>query len=238
LTLLQVEKVSAGYGKAQVLFETSLDVPENRITIVVGPNGSGKSTLLKTVMGLTKVYSGSITYNSQNITQKRTHKIAALGIAYLPQVENVFADLKVRENILMAGHLINAEEYPSRRQMVLDMFPVVKEFLDRKAKTLSGGERQMLSMGMALMSSPKLLILDEPTGNLSPKLATQIFDKIVELRDKLQLTILMVEQNARRALEIGDEALLMVNGKDAFRGGAKELLAHPELGRLYLGVKT
>jgi branched-chain amino acid transport system ATP-binding protein len=236
--LLQVEKISAGYGKAQVLFETNLDVPENRITVVVGPNGSGKSTLLKTVMGLTKVYSGSITYNGMSITSKRTHKIAALGIAYLPQIDNVFADLKVRENILMASHMLRADEYESRRQMILDMFPVVNEFLDRKAKTLSGGERQMLSMGMALMNKPKLLILDEPTGNLSPKLATQVFDKIVELRDKLKLTILMVEQNARRALEIGDEALLMVNGKDAFRGESKALLAHPELGKLYLGVKT
>jgi len=236
--LLQIEKVNAGYGKAQVLFETSLDVPENRITIVVGPNGSGKSTLLKTVMGLTKVYSGSIIYDGKSITSKRTHKIAGLGIAYLAQTENVFAELKVRENILMASHMLSAEEYDERRQMILEMFPVVKEFLERKAKTLSGGERQMLSMGMALMSKPKLLMLDEPTGNLSPKLATQIFDKVIELRDRLKLTILMVEQNARRALEIGDEALLMVNGKDAFRGGSKELLSHPELGKLYLGVKT
>jgi len=215
-----------------------LDVPENRITIVVGPNGSGKSTLLKTVMGLTKVYSGSIIYDGKPITSKRTHKLAGLGIAYLPQTDNVFADLKVKENILMASHMLSAEEYNERRQMILEMFPIVKEFLDRKAKTLSGGERQMLSMGMALMSNPKLLMLDEPTGNLSPKLATQIFDKITDLRDKLNLTILMVEQNARRALEIGDEALLMVNGKDAFRGGSKELLSHPELGKLYLGVKT
>ena len=236
--LLQIEKVNAGYGKAQVLFETSLDVPENRITVVVGPNGSGKSTLLKTVMGLTKVYSGSIIYDGKSITSKRTHKIAGLGIAYLAQTENVFAELKVRENILMASHMLSAEEYDERRQMILEMFPVVKEFLERKAKTLSGGERQMLSMGMALMSKPKLLMLDEPTGNLSPKLATQIFDKVIELRDRLKLTILMVEQNARRALEIGDEALLMVNGKDAFRGGSKELLSHPELGKLYLGVKT
>jgi len=236
--LLQVDKVSAGYGKAQVLFETSLDVPENRITIVVGPNGSGKSTLLKTIMGLTKVYSGSIIYEGKPITSRRTHQMAGLGIAYLPQTDNVFADLKVKENILMASHMLTPEEYQKRGQMILEMFPVLKEFLDRKAKTLSGGERQMLSMGMALISSPKLLMLDEPTGNLSPKLATQIFDKIVELRDKLKLTILMVEQNARRALEIGDEALLMVNGKDAFRGGSKELLSHPELGKLYLGVKT
>jgi len=236
--LLQVDKVSAGYGKAQVLFETSLDVPENRITIVVGPNGSGKSTLLKTIMGLTKVYSGSIIYEGKPITSKRTHQMAGLGIAYLPQTDNVFADLKVKENILMASHMLTPEEHQKRAQMILEMFPVLKEFLDRKAKTLSGGERQMLSMGMALISSPKLLMLDEPTGNLSPKLATQIFDKIVELRDKLKLTILMVEQNARRALEIGDEALLMVNGKDAFRGGSKELLSHPELGKLYLGVKT
>lgn len=203
----------------------------------MGPNGSGKSTLLKTIMGSTKVYSGSIKFEGMDITSKRTHKIARLGIAYLPQVENVFADMKVRENILMASHLLTAEEYDSRRQMMFDMFPILKEFIDRKVRTLSGGERQMLSMGMALVRKPKLLMLDEPTGNLSPKLATQVFDKIIELRDKLNLTILMVEQNARRALEIGDEACLLVNGTAAFRGPSKELLMHPELGKLYLGIK-
>jgi branched-chain amino acid transport system ATP-binding protein len=238
LPLLQIDNVSAGYGKAQVLFEVSLNVPENRITVVVGPNGSGKSTLLKTIMGLTKVYSGSIKFDGSNITSKRTHKIAKLGIAYLPQIENVFTELKVSENILMASHMLSAEEYDIRRQMTLDMFPILKEFIGRKARTLSGGERQMLSMGMALMRKPTLLMLDEPTGNLSPKLATQVFDKIIELRDKLNLTIMMVEQNARRALEVGDEALLMVNGTAAFRGLSKELLMDPELGKLYLGVKT
>jgi branched-chain amino acid transport system ATP-binding protein len=238
LALLQLENISAGYGKAQVLFEMSLNVPENRITVVVGPNGSGKSTLLKTIMGLTKVYSGSVQFDGANITSKRTHKIAKLGIAYLPQVENVFTGLKVSENILMASHMLSADEYDARRQMTLDMFPILEEFTSRKARTLSGGERQMLSMAMALMRKPRLLLLDEPTGNLSPKLATQVFDKITELRDKLNLTIVMVEQNARRALEVGDEACLMVNGTAAFRGPSKELLMHPELGKLYLGVKA
>jgi branched-chain amino acid transport system ATP-binding protein len=238
LPVLQIDNISAGYGKAQVLFEVSLNVPENRITVVVGPNGSGKSTLLKTIVGLTKVYSGSIQFDGLNITSKRTHKIAKLGIAYLPQVENVFIDLKVGENLLLASHMLSAEEYDSRRQMMLDMFPILKEFMGRKARTLSGGERQMLSMAMALMKKPRLLMLDEPTGNLSPKLATQVFDRIVELRDKLNLTIMMVEQNARRALEVGDEAFLMVNGRAAFRGPSKELLMDPELGKLYLGVKT
>jgi branched-chain amino acid transport system ATP-binding protein len=236
--ILQIENISAGYGKAQVLFEVSLNVQENRITVVVGPNGSGKSTLLKTIMGLTKVYSGSVRFDGSDITSKRTHKIAKLGIAYLPQVENVFIDLNVGENLLMASHMLSAEEYDARRQMMLDMFPVLKEFIGRKARTLSGGERQMLSMAMALMKKPRLLMLDEPTGNLSPKLATQVFDRIVELRDKLNLTVMMVEQNARRALEVGDEALLMVNGKTAFRGPSKDLLMDPELGKLYLGVKT
>lgn len=238
MPFLQVDHLSAGYGRAQVLFDVSLKVNQRFITAIVGPNGSGKSTLLKTIFGMTRIYSGSIVFDGKNISSLRPHKVAKLGIAYLPQVENVFTELSVKENLLMASYMLNRNEAESKLNGVLNFFPVLKDFLDRKARTLSGGERQMLSLAMVLMREPSLVMLDEPSGNLSPKLATQIFEKIRQLRDEFGLTLMLVEQNARKALESSDEACLMVNGSVAFHGSSKELLANPELGKVYLGIKA
>jgi len=220
-----------------VLFDINTRIEDKGITVLVGPNGSGKSTLLKTVMGITQVYSGKIIYKGDNIIGLPPHAITKLGIAYLPQVGNVFANLKVRENLLMAGYVLGRDEAKKRTQEALEDFPVLKNYLDRRAGTLSGGERQMLAMAMAMVRRPQVMLFDEPTASLSPKMAMEVLDKIIDLRDNYGMTIVLGEQNARIALERGDQAILLVSGKVMYEGGAKDLLSHKELGKVYLGIE-
>ena len=236
--MIEVTSLNAGYRKLHVLFDISLKFEKNKINVIVGPNGSGKSTLLKSIFGLTTIYSGSIKMNGEELVGLMPHQIARKGIAYLPQTNNVFANLSVAENLLMAGYMLRKDEFEKRLEKVLETFPMVRGFWKRKAGTLSGGERQMLAMAMALLRKPKILMFDEPTGNLAPKIAKEILAKIVELRDKLGMTIILVEQNARKALEIGDRAYLLVGGKLVFQGRCQELLNHPQLSTLYLGVSS
>lgn len=234
--MIRTEQLNAGYGKLHVLYDVNFEAPRKEITVIVGPNGSGKSTLLKAIFGLITIYSGKVIYNGVDVTKKPPHEKAKLGLAYVPQVDNVFATLTVEENLKIAGYLLDKKELKDRIDLVLDIFPVLKDFMKRKAGTLSGGERQMLAISMALIRNAKVLMLDEPTGQLAPKIATMIFNKIIELRDRLGLTIILVEQNAKKALEIGDKAYLLVSGKVVFNGKARELLEHKELGKLYLGI--
>jgi branched-chain amino acid transport system ATP-binding protein len=236
--LLQVEGVSSGYGNLHILHEISLEAVEGEVTVIVGPNGSGKSTLLKTVAGLTSLYEGNITLGGQKITRLPPHVIAKMGLAYLPQTESVFVQLTVAENIKMAGYTIPPDEMPSRLNGVLQMFPQIERYMKTRVQNLSGGERQMVAMSMALLRKPSVIMFDEPTANLSPKLATQVLKTVEAVAKELKLTVLLVEQNAKRALEIGDKAYLLVGGKNAFTGTAKELLTHQELVKLYLGMKT
>jgi len=163
--------------------------------------------------------------------------VAKCGIAYLPQVENVFEPLTARENLKMAGY-INQENLDEKMAKSLEMFPMLKDNLGRKAGTMSGGERQMLAMAMAVVREAKYICFDEPTANLAPRMAKQVLDKIIELRDSLSVGVMMVEQNAKKALEAADRAYLLVGGKIAFEGESRQLLSHPELGRLYLGIKV
>jgi len=235
--VLKIENLNAGYKDIQVLFDVSLNVREEEICVLVGPNGSGKSTLLKTVMGLTQIYSGEIRFNGETITGLPPHKITKLGIAYLPQIDNVFSNLKVRENLWMAGYILEERTLKERVEEVLEDFPILKDYLNRRAGTLSGGERQMLAMAMAMMRRPKIMLFDEPTGNLAPKIAVQVLNKIAELREKYGITIILAEQNAKKALELGDRAILLVSGRVKFEGKSRDLLSHPELGKIYLGIK-
>lgn len=234
--MLSIRNLSAGYGKLQVLYDISLDVQRRSISVVVGPNGSGKSTLLKTIFGLTTIFSGEIRYNGCELNGLPPHRIAEKGVAYLPQTNNVFNTLKVRENLLMAGYRCGAE-LKDRVEESLNFFPTLKNYLDRKAGTLSGGEKQMLAMAMALIRNPQVMLFDEPTANLSPKMSSEVLKKIVELRENKDMTIILVEQNARKALELGEQAYLLVSGRVAFKGSSQELISHPELSRLYLGLK-
>lgn len=233
--MLTIEKLNAGYKTLQILFDVTITAPRNLLTVVVGPNGSGKSTLLKTVFGLTKIYSGKVFLDGLDITGLPPHKVAEQGIAYLPQVDNVFSNLTVYENLLIAGYGLKRDE--DAVTDVLEMFPHLKTYRNRKAAEMSGGERQMLAIAMALIRKPKLMLFDEPTGNLSPKMATQILNVIKELRDSHGKTIILAEQNAKKALEIGDKAVLLVSGRPVYEGDSRTLLQHEELGKLYLGIR-
>ena len=234
--MLNVENIFAGYGKLQILNGVTLTAKPREITVIVGPNGSGKSTLLKTIAGLTTVYEGTVKHNGQEITGLASHKIARSGIAFLPQTDNVFTNLTITENLRLAGYTINQNDYRTRLKRIFQLFPQLSAYTNTKAFSLSGGERQMLAMALALIREPNIMMFDEPTANLAPKIATQVLNLISSLAKDIGLTILLAEQNARRALEIGDVAYLLVGGKNAFEGTARELLEHKELGRLYLGV--
>lgn len=236
--MLSVKNVSAGYGKLQVLTDISMEAKEAGVTVVVGPNGSGKSTLLKTIAGLTNIYQGAVILNGNAISKLPPHEIARKGLAYLPQTESTFTQLTVAENIKMAGYTVSRSDVPARLETALETFPAISKYMGSKVQNLSGGERQMVAMAMALMRKPTVMMFDEPTANLSPKLAIQVLKTIEALSRDRGITIVLVEQNARRALEIGDRAYLMVGGRNAFSGEAKELLAHKELAQMYLGLKV
>ncbi len=236
--MLTVEGVSAGYGKLQILDDVSLEARPREVTVIVGPNGSGKSTLLKTISGLTTIYQGKVTLDGKVLSGLAPHEVAKLGLAYLPQTESVFTQLSVAENFKMAGYTVKAEDVNSRLEESLNIFPQLRSYLRTKVQNLSGGERQMVAMTMALMRKPNFIMFDEPTANLAPKVATQVLNTIHSLAQDTGLGVVLVEQNARRALEIGDRAYLLVSGKKVFEGKAKELLGLKELGKLYLGLQT
>lgn len=236
MVMLRTINLYSGYGKLKVLFDINFKAKEKEITVVVGPNGAGKTTLLNSICGIATIHNGKVIFKNKEITGLPTHKVARLGIAYLPQMGNVFADLTVEENLRIAGYLLPKEEVRERINEVLDIFPKLRAFLRRKAGTLSGGERRMLAISMALIRKPEVLLLDEMTTDLAPILVKKVLEKVVELRDKLGLTIVLVEQHAKMALEIGDKAYLLVSGTIRFEGKSIDLLEHPEFAKLYLGI--
>lgn len=233
---IHVDSLNSGYLNSHILFDVDFDAKEKEITVVVGPNGSGKSTLLKSIFGLCTVYSGEISYAGEKITGLAPHEVARKKIAYLPQVNNVFSNLTVKENLVMASYTLDSKLVAQRMPEIFEIFPVLKKYEKSKADTLSGGERQMLGMGMALIRRPNVMLFDEPTASLSPKLADEVLSKIKEMRDDFGITVILVEQNVKRALSMGDFVYLFANGKDVFKGKPDELLKQPDLGRLYLGI--
>jgi len=234
--LLTVDHVSSGYGNLQILDNVSLEAQPNQITVIVGPNGSGKSTLLKTIAGLTNIYQGNVTLDGKVISKLAPHDVARLGVAYLPQTESTFTHLTVAENFKMASYTVKREEIQERTRRALEIFPKLSSYMNTRVSSLSGGERQMVAMSMALLRKPNTIMFDEPTANLAPIIATQVLDTITYLAKDSDITILLVEQNATRALQIGHSAYLLVNGTTIFQGTAKALLEHRELGKLYLGL--
>jgi ABC-type branched-chain amino acid transport systems, ATPase component len=191
----------------------------------------------KTVFGLTNVYSGNIILEGKDVTKIRPHQAARIGIAYLPQTDNVFSELTVEENLKMAAYTLKKEIAEERIKEVLDFFPTLKRKFKDKAATMSGGERQMLAIAINLIRSPKLMMFDEPTANLAPIVVKQILDSIIKLCEEHGITVVLVEQNAMRALEVADKAYLLVSGRVAFSGQPKELLEHKEFASMYLGIK-
>jgi branched-chain amino acid transport system ATP-binding protein len=234
--IIEIENLNAGYGKTHILFDVSLNVEEGTICAILGPNGSGKSTVLKTIFGLTSVYSGSVRFKGQDITGMKPYKIARLGIAYLPQVDSVYLNLSVKENLMMAGYILQKDELEERIRYVQEVFPLLKNYMERKLITLSGGERQIAVMAMALIREPSLMMFDEPTAHLAPKIANQIFEKIKELNKNFNITVILVEQNVKKALEESDMAYLLVSGRINYYGSSKDLLTNEQLGKLFLGL--
>ncbi len=233
--MLETKKLSAGYKELRVLFDVDFKAERNKITAVVGPNGSGKSTLLKSIFGFTRIYSGDVIFEGKNVTNLPPHEKTKLGIAYLPQTDNVFTNLTVYENLVISGYILDEEEFIDGLELALSIFPELKDKMKKKAGMLSGGERQFLAIATALIKRAKLLMLDEPTAMLSPKFATQIFERIISMRDDLKLTIILVEQNVIKALEISDNAFMLIGGKVAFSGKSDELLAHEKFERFVVG---
>jgi len=236
--MIKAKGINAGYGPAQVLYNFDFDVSEREKVAIIGPNGSGKSTLLKTLMGLTTQYSGVVEFDGKDISKLEPYERARLGLAYLPQVGSTFEDLTIKENLRMAGYTLNKEERSGRMEEVLDIFPILRNYVDEKSKVLSGGMRQMLATSIALMRRPKLMMFDEPTANLAPNLAEEVLERLIGIEEKLGITIIFVEQNATMVLEACDTAYLLANGRVNYAGDAKELLDNPRFGQIFLGIET
>jgi branched-chain amino acid transport system ATP-binding protein len=250
--MLQIKNLESGYGEMQILFNVSLNVKPNDIAVIIGPNGAGKSTLLKSIFNLVDVYKGKILFKSyrnkvsgelknkkflsnKNITKIPTHELIELGISYVPQGRQVFNTLTVRENFEMGAFLTKEKDLiETRLDEVLDKhFPDLRKRLDDYAFNLSGGQQQMLAIGRALMQDPQLLLLDEPSLGLAPKIMKELFRKIKEINDE-GVTIMIVEQNAKQATRIADKIFVLEDGKVALSGG-KNILKDKRIEKIYLG---
>jgi len=236
--MIEARGINAGYGPVQVLFDFDFSLEEREKVAIIGPNGSGKSTLLKTLMGLTTLYSGDIEFMGQDIRTLEPYQRSNMGLAYLPQVGSTFENLTITENLRMAGYGFPKEQRNERMEEVLDVFPILKDYVNDTVKVLSGGMRQMLATAIALMRRPKVMMFDEPTASLAPNLAEEVLDKIFEMEDQFDITVVFVEQNAAMVLERCDTAYLIVNGRRAYAGDAKKLLNHPRFGQIFLGVES
>ena len=233
-TLLKVDDIHVYYGSIHAIKGVSFEVNEGEIVTLIGANGAGKSTTLNTVAGLLKPRTGSISFEGKDITGLSASKVVSLGMALCPEGRRVFQQMTVKENLEMGGYSRPPQEIPASLENVFSRFPRLKEREKQIAGTLSGGEQQMLAMGRALMSKPKLLMLDEPSMGLAPILVEQIFDIVKELNDA-GTTILLVEQNAQMALSIADRAYVLGTGRITISGGAAEVLADDRVRAAYLG---
>ena len=236
--MLELKNVNSGYGSHQILYDVSMKMKKEDITVIIGPNGAGKTTLMRTIMGLVNIYSGTIKFNGQNLVNMPTNKIVKMGVSYVPQRDSLFENLTVKENLLLGGYLLSKDEREARMEEVLSLFPVLarKDYINRKANRLSGGERKMLAIAKGLMKKPKLMLLDEPTEGLMPKLTMEVYDKIREIHEETNVQIVMTEEKATFALELGDYAFLLVSGRVQEHGAAKRMLEDPNLREKYFGI--
>lgn len=230
--LLSAEHISSGYNKSTVLYDVSFHVDEGEIVSLIGPNGAGKSTALKTVFGFLDVHKGKVSFSGEDISGRKPHDMAKLGISFVHQGRQVFRNMSVEDNLILGAFTDKKSE--KNVQNIYSMFPVLEKKKKALASTLSGGQQQQLAIGRALMLKPKLLLLDEPSLGLDPKTVKLVFSKIKEIR-RHGTTILLVEQNAKMALEISDRAYVFENGKIKLSGTGKKLLHNRNVQRLYLG---
>lgn len=232
--ILEIRDLTAGYGKSEVLHGVSMGIATGEIVTMVGANGAGKSTSLRSVFGLTDIRKGTVRFRGQDITGLRPHHMVTLGLALVPQERSIFPSLTVCENLEMGGFTVRGDNLRKRVEKIYARFPRLKERFRQKAGTLSGGERQMLAIGRGLMTDPALLMLDEPSLGLAPKMVEAVFEQI-QLIHESGTTIFLVEQNARRALSIADRAYVLELGTIRYHGGGQELLNDPQVQRAYLG---
>ena len=221
--MLKISNVETFYGKIQALRGVDLDVNDGEIVSLIGSNGAGKSTLLMTISGVNKAKRGNIVFNGENIENKQPHKIVDMGICQVPEGRRIFSRLTVEENLRLGAHANEKGKYfENDIKEVYDLFPVLSDRKTQRGGTLSGGEQQMLAIGRALMSKPKVLLLDEPSLGIAPKLVNQIFVSIKNINKEKNVTIFLVEQNAKKALELADRAYVLVNGKVTIKGSGQE----------------
>jgi branched-chain amino acid transport system ATP-binding protein len=234
-TLLLAEGITAGYGNIDILHDVSLHVKPGEIVSIIGPNGAGKSTAFKAIVGFITPRRGRILFNGEEMTGLRPDLVLRRGLAYVPQGRIVFPQMTVLENLEMGAYIErDSARIAACLDLVYTLFPILAERRGQKAGTMSGGEQQMVAIGRALMTAPKLIMLDEPSLGLSPKFVTLIFEKLVEMK-RTGYTLMVVEQNAARALAVADRGYVLELGRNRFEGAGPALLADPEVKRLYLG---
>ncbi len=233
--MLKISNVETFYGKIQALRGVDLDINDGEIVSLIGSNGAGKSTLLMTISGVNKAKRGNIVFNGENIENKDPHKIVDMGICQVPEGRRIFSRLTVEENLRLGAHANEKGKYfENDIKEIYDLFPVLSDRKTQRGGTLSGGEQQMLAIGRALMSKPKVLLLDEPSLGIAPKLVNQIFVSIKNINKEKNVTIFLVEQNAKKALELADRAYVLVNGKVTIKGPGQELLKNKDIQAAYL----
>ena len=231
---LEARKITAGYDSGpDILHSCDISVGKGEIVVIVGPNGAGKSTAMKAIFGMLDVREGSILLDGVDITNLTTQDRVRAGMGFVPQNQNIFTSMTVEENLEM-GAFIRKDDFSDTLEQVFELFPILKEKRKLAAGELSGGQRQQVAVGRALMTQPKILMLDEPTAGVSPIVMDELFDRIIEVSGT-GIPILMVEQNARQALGIADTGYVMVQGRNAYTGSGRELLADPEVRRSFLG---
>jgi ABC-type branched-subunit amino acid transport system ATPase component len=234
MALLEVADVVAGYGDTEILRGVSIEVRDGEIVSIIGPNGAGKSTLMKTIFGLLHPRQGTIAFEGSDISALQPYQIVERGMTYVPQVANVFTELTVEENLEMGAFLADRKDIAARKERIYAYFPRLRERRGQRAGKMSGGERQMVAMGSALMLEPRLVLMDEPSAGLSPRMVGVIFDQISKINEAGP-AILIVEQNARLSLQMADRGYVLASGENRFEGAGQDLLNDPEVGRLYLG---
>ena len=227
------DAMTGGYGAADILHGCTIAVDRGQIAVIVGPNGAGKSTAMKAVFGMLKLRGGQVRLNGEDITRLSPQDRVAKGMAFVPQTHNVFPSMSVEENLEM-GAFLRRDDIRATMEQVYALFPILKDKRRQAAGELSGGQRQQVAVGRALMTQPQLLMLDEPTAGVSPIVMDELFDRIIEVA-RTGISILMVEQNARQALAIADVGYVLVQGANRFTGTGAELLADPEVRRTFLG---
>ena len=231
--ILQVSNLVTGYGEAEIVHGVDLDIEREEMAAIIGPNGAGKSTLMRAVFGLIDCWEGSVVVAGVDVTDHRPDEITKVGASYVPQRNNVFPNLTVRENLEM-GAYIDDETPESAYEAVYERFPILEERRNQKVGRMSGGQRQMVAMGAGLMIDPDLLLVDEPSAGLAPDLVDEMFERIQRIKEG-GTSILMVEQNARQALRYADRGYVLDQGENAFEGPGEELLESDEIAEMYLG---